>query len=283
MQASSSAHSQGSPQTVAGPASSQGAGQDSVLGKRKGAPGLSRPTDQTGMHPQAAQTAADPMRIWNCARESRAAPPAARGSQEPSGHMNGASADVCLPDSEQEGESTAPVPKRQRRGSGGEQARAAADGCPEVAEQEPSVPGQAAPGAAGPRRPRRARTAAAMAASETKRRLSAAGSASAAAAGGAGRLAPADRLPSPGGPQQQGSGAKAEADVAWQHRREQPAQVRSGGRRSHWTVTRLHNRLDYMYAVFCLAKDTLALLPQEKRTRFLSRNGLFCMVLCPFV
>ena len=213
MQASSSAHSQGSRQPGADPArgqgakaaasvpaSSQGAGQDSVLGKRKGAPGNPRPALQAGTHPHAAQTAADLMRIWNSARESRAA----TGSHKPSGHKHGAGADVYPPASEQESESTASVPKRQRRGSGGEQARAAADGCPKVARQEHSVPGQASPGAAGPLRPRRARTAAAMAASEAQRRRSAAASAPAAAAGGAGRPAPADRL----------------------QRREQPAQVR---------------------------------------------------------
>ena len=197
-----------------------------MLGKRKGAPGISRPAPQTGMRSQAAQAAADLMRFWNSARERRAAPPAARGSQEPSGHKTGAGADVFLPDAEQEGESTAPVPKRQRRDSGGEQARAASDGCPKVAELEHSLPGQSVPGAAGPLRPRRARTAAAMAAVEAKRRSNAAGSASAAAAGGAGRVAPAERLPSPRGPQQRGNGAKAEADVAWLHRRQQPAQVR---------------------------------------------------------
>ena len=261
MQASSSAHSQGSRQTAAdpargqgaraagsGPASSQGAGQGSGLGKRKGAPGKSCPALQTGLRPQAAQAAADLMRNWNSAREGGAAPLAAAGSQEPSGHMHGAGADVHPPGSEQEGESTAPVPKRQRRGSGDEQARAAADGCPKVAKQGKSVPGQATTGAAGSLRPRRARTAAAMAAVEAQRRPSAAASASAAAAGGAGRFAPADRLPSPVGPQQRGHGATAEAEVAWL-RRKQPAQVRLRRAVLPLGFCTLAHRLDYMYTV----------------------------------
>ena len=235
-----------------------------MLGKRKGAPGGSRPALQTGMRPHAAQTAADLMRIWTSARESGEAPRAARGAQEPSGHMHGAGADAYLPGSEEEGESTASLPKRQRCSSGGEQARATADGCPKLAKQEPSVPGQAISSAAGPLRPRRARTTAATAASGGQRRPSAAAFASAAAAGGAGRLAPADRLLSPVSPQQQDNGAKAKAEMAWLHRRKQSAQVRltqAALPLEHCTPAQL-SRLDCMYAVLLFGTTLLALSRQ---------------------